>query len=40
MRPGEAIAVLLSPLFFIAQMSLRIHDWANQRFRGLVNEKG
>jgi hypothetical protein len=40
LRPGEAVAVLLSPLLFIAQMSLRFRDWANQRVRGLANGTG
>jgi glycosyl transferase, family 25 len=40
MRPFEAITVLLSPLFLIGQMGLRFRDWADQRFKGLMNGSG
>jgi hypothetical protein len=30
MRPAEAIVVLLSPLFFIAQIALRFRDRAGR----------
>jgi GR25 family glycosyltransferase involved in LPS biosynthesis len=40
MRPGEAIVVLLSPLFFIAQMSLRFRDCVSRRITGSMNGPG
>jgi hypothetical protein len=40
MRPFEAVVVLLSPLFFIAQVSLRFRDWVSRRITGSMNGPG
>jgi hypothetical protein len=40
MRPGEALVVLLSPLFFIAQMGRRFRNWAGKQITGLMNGQG
>ena len=39
MRPFEALVVLLSPLFFIAQMSKRFRNWVGQQITGLMHGK-
>jgi len=40
MRPVEAIVVLLSPLSLIAQIALRLRDWAGQRIAAAMNGQG
>jgi hypothetical protein len=40
MRPGEAVVVLLSPLFFIAQMGRKFRNWAGKQITGLMNGQG
>jgi hypothetical protein len=39
MRPFEALVVLLSPLFFITQMSTRFRNWVGQHITGLTDGK-
>ena len=37
MRPFEAIVILLSPLFFITQMSLRFRDWFSRQIKRITS---
>jgi glycosyl transferase, family 25 len=40
MRPAEAVAAVLSPLFFLAHMALRLRDRIGQRITGLRTGQG